>query len=327
MRFKQHFSYKFIIASLFLFLCTAQARDVFSPEISSNTQEISILIPVHYAQAKTLENFIADPKLNLLSENGRIKADERTNSLWIQDDSDHLKKIKTIIQELDIPLKQILIKAKIVNVDDKSLKSLGIDFSTHASNDNNTELMLDLPAESGINHATIPIANLGDGTILDLQLSALEQEGHAQIISSPELMTMNKQSATIESGEDIPYQEQTRNGGTSVMFKKALLKLKVTPEILPNKKILLQLVVNQDKVSSLLIQGSPAIRTQQLQTQVLVDNKHTIVLGGIYEQMDNQSDNTIPFFGKLPIIGSLFHDQNKQHERKELLIFVTPEII
>jgi len=330
MAFKPHFNCKFIIAS-FLSLCflhPAYARDIFSPNDTSSVHLTSALVPIHYAKAKTLEKFIADPKLKLLSSNGHVKSDDRTNSLWIQDDFSHLQEIKTIIKQLDTPLKQILIKARIVNVDDQSLQSLGIDFSTRTTdNSSNTSLKMDLPASSGIDHARIPIANLGDGSILDLQLSALEQEGHAQIISMPELMTTNKQSATIQSGEEIPYQEQTRNGGTSVTFKKALLKLKVTPEILPNKKILLHLTVNQDKISSLNVQGAPAIRTQQLQTQVLLANKHTIVLGGIYEQINNQSESGIPLLRKIPILGALFREQNKKHERKELLIFVTPQII
>lgn len=187
---------------------------------------------------------------------------------------------------------------------------------------------MDFPrVETGVGIADVPIAQLGDGNRLDLELSALQNEGHATIISSPELLTNNQEAAEISSGEEIPYQEKTGEGNTSVAFKKAALQLRVTPQRLDTNKILLDLELNQDKISSLSVNGVPAINTQQIKTLVSVRNGHTIVLGGINESINTEQALSIPGFSKIPLLGALFRQHQKEVENKTLLIFITPEIM
>jgi type IV pilus assembly protein PilQ len=162
---------------------------------------------------------------------------------------------------------------------------------------------------------------------LDLELSALESAGEAQIIASPRLLTMDRTPAVIEAGSEIPYQERSSRDSTSITFKKAVLSLKVTPQIMDNHHILLKLQVNQDKPSALQVQNAPAIDTRSLQTQVIVDSGETVVLGGIYTRSHQKSLQRIPFLGQIPIIGAIFTRRVKHDETKELLIFVTPHIL
>ena len=173
----------------------------------------------------------------------------------------------------------------------------------------------------------IALAKLGNGILLDLELSALESEGKGEIIANPRLMTINQQAALIESGEEIPYQEATANGATTVTFKKAVLSLKVTPQITPDRKILMDLHINQDIPSVKVFNGVPSILTKEIQTSVLVDNGQTIVLGGIYKQDKNNTLNRVPFLGGLPIVGGLFSKRTTTVGNEELLIFITPRII
>ncbi len=179
-----------------------------------------------------------------------------------------------------------------------------------------------VPASVGI-----ALARLSDNILLDLELSALESEGRAEVIASPRLITTNQQPAVIESGQEIPYQEATSSGATAVAFKKAVLSLKVTPQITPDSKILMDLQVNQDTPSSERYNGVPAIFTKEIQTNVLVNNGQTIVLGGIYQQDKNQAIRRIPFFGELPVVGVLFSNRQIRLRNEELLIFITPKII
>ena len=160
-----------------------------------------------------------------------------------------------------------------------------------------------------------------------MELAALESEGHGKVISRPKLITLDHEPAYIDSGEDIPYQERTAEGNTNVAFKRAALSLRVTPEIIVNNKILLHINVNQDKVSALTIQGVPAIDTQEIKTQALVNSKQTVVLGGIYEQTKNAITTRVPILSSIPLLGLLFRHKQITTERKELLIFITPQIM
>lgn len=227
------------------------------------------------------------------------------------------------------PAATVLIKARLVSVDRHYLQSLGVIFATQ-----NTQIQtgggfnMDVPTvETGVGVASIPIANLGNDSSLDLELSALQNEGHATIISSPELLTNDHEAAEISSGEEIPYQEKTGEGNTSVAFKKAVLQLKVTPTILNPKKVILDIEVDQDKISSLSVNGVPAIDTQQIKTLVSVHNTQTIVLGGINEAINTDETLSVPGLGRLPVIGILFHQHQKEVENKTLLIFITPQIM
>jgi len=289
-------------------------------------------IAVHYAKAANLSALLQSKSDSLLSARGSVAVDERTNQLWIKDTAERLIKIRQFLQGVDILAKQVQIAARIVNVDESSVEELGLKFSTSSSSNGLAggahQLHMDMPlAVNNVGHFTMAIAKLGEGTLLDLEISALEREGRARIISSPQLITANRQPAAIESGQEIPYQEKTSSGATSTIFKKAVLSLKVTPEITPENKILLSLIVNQDKVDMLTVNGVPAINTQQVQSQILLNNGETIVLGGIYEQTHSSVVERIPFWGTIPVLGKLFSNKETRVERKELLVFVTPTLI
>lgn len=287
------------------------------------------VLAIHYANANDLAKFIGNQKLHILSERGSVHADTRTNSIWIKDMPAIVKSVKQLIRSLDIPVKQVLIKARIVDVDDQYTQSLGVLFKAHAQQTNNpNQMIMDLPSGAqGLGGMTLPIIKLSDTILLDLQLKALEQAGHAKIISSPQLMASNRSSAEIEAGEEVPFQQQNNNGGTSVAFKKAVLRLKVTPEIMPHQQLLLHLTVNQDKISTLQINGVPAINTRKIVTQVLVHNQQTFVIGGIFESAQSQQQQGVPGLQRIPLLGALFREKQRLHQRKQLLIFVTPIII
>ena len=173
----------------------------------------------------------------------------------------------------------------------------------------------------------VSLIKLANGKSLAVELAALEKSGHGELISSPSLLTLNQQTASIESGEEIPYQETSGSGATSVTFKKAVLSLKVTPQVMPGNQVMLQLQVNQDKPNKRMVLGVPSISTRQMNTNILVKNGETVVLGGIYESNHEREEQEIPFLGKIPLVGWLFQQQNILNNKRELLIFVTPRVI
>ena len=275
-------------------------------------------------------------------------------TLWIQDTGTKIEEVRNLLKQLDIPVKQVLIEARIVDVTKDFSEDLGIRWGvskpTHLSGTLNGANQLQLPPGLA-NPAKVPVAQrlnldlaalpavgtpasvgialarLGDNILLDLELSALESEGRAELISSPRLITTNQQAAAIESGQEIPYQEATSSGATAVAFKKTVLSLKVTPQITPDNKILMDLQINQDTPSAERFNGVPAIITKEIQTNVLVNNGQTIFLGGIYKQDKNKVIRRIPFFDSLPVIGPLFGNKKITLNDEELLIFITPRII
>ena len=313
----------------------------------------SELLQINYAKAADLAILIKDKQNSLLSERGKVSVDARTNTIWIQDTGTKIEEVRDLINQLDIPVKQVLIEARIVEVSKDFSQDIGIRWgisrpptlSGTLAGANQMQqgvapanvtpltdrLNLDLVAAPA-NLATpatlgIALAKINDNILLDLELSALESEGRAELISSPRLITINQQSALIESGQEIPYQEATSSGATAVAFKKAVLSLKVTPQITPDGKILMDLQINQDTASPQTFNGVPAILTKEIQTNVLVNNGQTIVLGGIYTQDKTKTINRIPFFGELPVVGVLFRNKQIGIKNDELLIFITPKII
>jgi type IV pilus assembly protein PilQ len=192
-------------------------------------------------------------------------------------------------------------------------------------------LNVNLPIADAAGSIAIQVANLADGNILDLQLSALESESKAEIIASPRITTANQQTAYIEQGTEIPYTESSSSGATSISFKKAVLALEVTPQITPDNKVVLDLVINQDTVGSIVTTSdgseSVSIDTQEISTQVLVDNGETVVLGGIYQQTMNSTVKKVPLLGDIPFLGALFRSTSEDTSKDELLIFVTPRIV
>lgn len=259
----------------------------------------------------------------LLSKDGRVVVDQRTNILWILDRQKNIRAIANLVKSLDVSVPQVMINARLVSVDTEYLRELGVQFGTVTK----AEGVLSGGNQMQAGQFNLAIAHLGSGVTLDMRLSALENKGVANIISQPRLITLNRQTAHIQSGEEIPYQEKTGQGDTSVAFKKAVLGLKVTPAIVAHNKLLLSIVVNQDKVSNLTVDGVPAISTREIKTQVLVRNRRTIVLGGIFERQKSKRVVRIPFLGSLPILGMLFRHDEIDNSKRELLIFITPQII
>lgn len=320
----------------------------------------SDLIQINYAKAADIALLIKDKQNSLLSPRGKISVDARTNTLWIQDTGLKIEEVRDLIKQLDIAVKQVQIEARIVEVNKDFSQDLGIKWGiskpSHLSGTLNganqlaqgippafiesapprqllpysDRLNLDLvAAPTGATPASlgIALAKLGDGILLDLELSALESQGQAELISSPSLITTNQQAAVIQSGKEIPYQESTSSGATAVAFKKAVLSLKVIPQITPDGKILMDLQINQDSDSGERVNNVPIILTKQIQTNVLVNNGQTIVLGGIYKQDKTKAVKRIPFLGELPVVGILFSNKQVNIRNEELLIFITPRII
>lgn len=306
---------------------------------------------VQYADAEELSKIIRNPDNLLLSERGSINADKRTHSLWIQDTPYRMKAIAAMIKNWDVPVRQVIIEARIVILNRNYEKDLGVRFGLSKENhfsgtleganalaadtppssiSVDQRLNVDLPAVSTSGTPSsigLALAKLAPGILLDLELSALESEGEGKIISSPRLLTSDQESASIESGEEIPYQESTSSGATAVSFKKAVLSLKVTPKITPNHKVMMDLTVNQDTPSGITVNGVPEILTKEIKTHVLVDDGQTLVLGGIYRQDKIHSIKRVPFLGNLPWIGSLFRQKTDKINHEELLIFITPKIV
>ncbi|WP_366856764.1 type IV pilus secretin PilQ [Methylophaga sp.] len=292
-----------------------------------------------------------------LSERGSVVVDQRTNSLLLRDTASNLADVRKLIEKLDIPVRQVLIESRIVIANNDFTKELGVRFGSSAESGtlgagtsgtleglqvpaNNLDavvptnqaglrgqdLNVNLPVANPAGTIALALAKLPLGAVLELELSAMQEEGKGEIISTPRVITSNQKQATIEQGTEIPYQEASSSGATSVSFKEALLKLDVTPQITPDDRIVMDLEVNKDEVGQTFL-GVPSIDTRSVKTQVLVDNGETVVLGGIYEQTSTQSSTRVPFFGDLPYVGFLFKTNLNEDRQRELLVFVTPKII
>jgi type IV pilus assembly protein PilQ len=314
----------------------------------------SEIIEVNFAKAADLMTIITAESGDdgFLSERGSAIVDDRTNSLLLKDTAENLRQVKNLVEKLDIPVRQVLIESRIVIANNDFTKELGVRFGASGSSETggigfsgsssdlsigadgdsvtpNADLSdsfnVDLPVTGGATLG-LALAKLPLNAVLELELSAMQQEGNGEIISTPRVVTSNQQTATIEQGTEIPYQEASSSGATSVSFKEALLKLEVTPQITPDDQVVMDLAVSKDDVGT-IFNGVPSIDTNAVQTQVLVDNGETVVLGGVYEQNKINSVSRVPFFGDLPYVGFLFKNKTKQDDKSELLIFVTPKII
>ncbi|MDX2367960.1 MAG: type IV pilus secretin PilQ family protein [Colwellia sp.] len=328
------------------------AREAKNLQAQQQVEELAPLyseyVQINYAKANELADLIKNEGTSILSPRGSVSVDERTNTLLIRDTTKIIEDIKRMVNILDIPVRQVIIEARMVTVKDNINEELGIrwgitdtdgEFATSGSltgsNSANTgvapaladRLNVNLPVASPAGALAFQVARLSDGTILDLELSAMEKENKGEIIASPRITTANQKEAYIEQGVEIPYQEAASSGATSTQFKKAVLSLTVTPHITPDNKIILDLVVTQDTVSDVTSGQAPAIDTQRIGTQVLVNNGETIVLGGIYQQSIISSVSKVPVLGDIPYFGWLFRNTSEFNEKKELLIFVTPRIV
>ncbi len=276
-------------------------------------------IPLKYRSPADLITLIKRPGLNLLSKKGHIYADMTSQKLWLHDDREHTRKIMTLVATEDQPPKQILIRARIVSLDNNASRILGLLFHPHNQEGTFATLTKRFPSW--------PIASLNRSILLDTTLDALEQTGRAQILSKPELVVLNKKRAIIESGQAIPYPTSTTNGVTSMHFKKATLSLSVTPTIHSNHRLTLNIVITQDAVGDLNVRGMPGLRTQSLQTRVLLQDQQTLMLGGIIESHRHIKHTRIPLLNQVPLIGKLFEHRYIEIQRRELFIFITPKIL
>lgn len=323
---------------------------------------VSEFVRIRYANASDLVQLFAagsEDGGNLTSPRGSVVVDERTNSLIITDTAAKLAEIRELIELVDIPVRQVMIEARIVIAQSDASKNLGIEWGGGYSNrgedsvtsiSGDTTNVVDL-TESAIN-GTDPSLSYPGALLVDLgvasnsgfaigyaasdlfltaELSALEAEGEGEVVSQPKVITGDKQNAVIKSGTEIPYQEASASGETTTSFKDAVLQLDVTPNITPDDRILLTLQVNQDSVGELVPSGRggfiPSIDTTQLDTQVLVGNGETVVLGGIFKTEDIESINKVPYFGDIPYVGAFFRSESTSHKKTETLIFITPRIL
>ena len=345
-------------------LLVAPAAEIASQEKLQleNKQKVADLSPlvteyvqINYAKAPDMAKLLADDKTRLLSPRGAVSVDERTNTLLVKDTADVIDHIKDMVKVLDVAVKQVVIEARMVTVTDGVEDALGIrwgvtDINTNGSTSGSIE-GLDTAATGetpaiddrlNVNLAAAPssgtaasiafqVAKLADGSLLDLELSALENENKAEIISSPRVTTANQKEALIEQGYEIPYNESSSSGATTISFKKAVLSLKVTPQITPDNNVILDLHVTQDDIYQDVNTGNggtaKALSTQAITTQVLVKNGETLVLGGIYNRSIKKTVNKIPVLGDIPGVGVLFRNTVNSNTKKELLIFVTPKIV
>jgi type IV pilus assembly protein PilQ len=332
------------------------ARETQALQSKQQVQKLAELksanMSVNYARADELAEILKSSEGGILSSRGAVSVDNRTNTLLIRDTQESIDEARSVITALDIPVKQVLIESRMVTVRDNVDEQLGVRWGFTGNTSDGAvsgsltgadianggtvpgeitdRLNVNLPVANAAGRIGFQIASLLDGNILDLELSALESENKGEIIASPRITVANQQEAYIEQGTEIPFVQSTSSGATSVEFKKAVLSLRVTPHITPDNRIILNLVVTQDtRGDTVSTSTGPAVAidTQEISTQVLVENGETIVLGGIFQQISTNDVTKVPLLGDLPLIGKLFSTTGKREEKRELLIFVTPKII
>lgn len=309
---------------------------------------------INYAEAKDILTLIThkgdgERAASILSERGTASLDSRTNTLIIKDIQPVIDEIMALTTRLDVPVQQVMIEARIVSANDGFSRELGVSFGVLSNSEHlqiggshttlwdmrrsgnlaNTitrpnNLSVNLGAANPAGRIAFGLINLPD-VLLDLELSAMQADRRGEVISTPKVLTADKQTARISSGMQIAYQEETSSGATNVVFKEAALVLEATPTITPDGKITLKLSVkNGTPVTNL---GVIAIQEDSLETNVIVDDGQTVVLGGIYRQTNNKGVTKVPFFGDLPVVGRLFRQENRTDNKEELLIFVTPKLV
>ena len=318
---------------------------------------ISQIIEIKYARATDLAALLKDGENTLLSNRGQVSVDERTNTLLLQDIETKLNEIRALVERLDAPVKQVLIESRIVVANDDFGRDLGARFGVFNVDDKNLAngkttdviganldaleplssgeaiplkdtLNVDLPVPEShrAGQFALSFIKIPFGFAVNMELSAAQAESRAEVMSNPRVITANQSTARIETGSEIPYVSQTSSGATDVEFKKAVLSLEVTPQITPDNRVSMMVSVTNDSIGD-IFQGVPSINTNEVTSNVLVNNGQTIVLGGIYTEGSTSSISKVPFFGDLPIAGKLFRNESKSNNKKELLIFMTPKII
>ena len=330
------------------------ARERLELETSKQIAELAPvrldIVQVNYAKAADIVALIqADEEL--ISSRGFVSSDARTNTISVRETSDKLEQIRRLVSTWDVPVRQVLIEARIVRAQTDLAEELGVQWglgygdevnsgngnfvvggdqgSVTSINNSGVGFPAGLNVDLGVtraNSSSIALGYIGTDFLVDLELSAFESDGEAEIVAQPKVVTADRQTAKIKSGEEIPYQEASSSGATSVSFKEAALSLEVTPQITPDDKIIMDLTVNQDSRGQETA-GVPSINTNEVTTQVLVQNGETVVLGGIFQSETATTITKTPFLGDIPYLGRLFTKTTKIDERSELLIFITPKIL
>ncbi|OCG02354.1 hypothetical protein A9G12_11520 [Gilliamella sp. wkB112] len=290
----------------------------------------SLLLTVNNIDLTTLQETIQQQ--GLLSERGKAVIDKRTNSLIITDLTQQFDGIKKLVKVMDKPMPQVHISAHIVTMSDESMSELGIKwgYSGHSS-----QLLDKFDVGLGVPNPTTTVGfNLAklSTSLLNLELSALESENQLEIIASPNLLTANQNMASIKQGTEIPYEVSSgSNGATSIEFKQAVLGLEVTPKILSDKQMILDLYITQNTTGRSIKRSDGgealAIDTQEIKTQVQVKSGETVVLGGIFQQIKSKGNSNVPGMSEVPIIGNLFKNSSKRLQKRELVIFITPQLV
>jgi len=308
-------------------------------------------VQVNYAKAVDVAAILKSESGGLLTERGNVTIDDRTNTLLVNDTAEVLGKVRSLVTRLDVPVRQVLIESRIVIATDDFNREFGTRFGiTRNTTENDGEgfatsgtssaansivtggtlgadrFNVNLPVINKTGSIGLAFATLPFGTLLELELSAMQAEGRGEVISTPRVITANQHEAYIEQGVEIPFAQESGNGGTTTSFRKAVLALKVRPQITPDERIIIDLTVNKDTVGE-VFDGIPSIDTREVNTQVLVSNGETVVLGGIYEQSVLEQREQVPFFGDLPLVGKLFQRNIGEDDKTELLVFVTPKIV
>ena len=324
----------------------------------------SEIIQVNYAKATEMAALLKAGNKNLLSVRGQVSTDDRTNTLLVLETRERLAEIRNLVARLDVPVRQVLIESRIVIANNDFSKSLGARFgvsqtgydsrgnmlTTTGGADGTDEVIGNSIATPGA--VTFPVTNtdrfnvnlpvagqagraafaiLADNFLIDLELSALQAEGRGEVLSTPRVVTANSKQASIRQGVEIPYQQASSSGATTVAFKEAVLSLTVTPQITPDDRIAMDLQVKNDARGQDVNSGTggtiPSIDKREVNTQVLVQNGETVVLGGVYQQTQSSSVTKVPLLGDVPILGYLFRTNSTVNNKRELLIFVTPKIL
>jgi len=317
-------------------------------------------IQINYAKAQEIAQLLKSGESQLLTPGrGNVMVDERTNTLVVRDTATQLENIRRLVARLDVPVRQVMIESRIVIANNDFARDLGVRFGYSRTSinvnkgklgeasgalegnldaDGNFEylgttvdgtipLLVDLPAATPAGAANFLLGKVGS-YLLQLELSAMQREGRGEIISSPRVITSDNEKATIKVGQEIPYQESSASGRTTVAFKEAVLQLEVTPQITPDGRVIMSLNVKKDNPDfTREVLGVPPVDTRSVETNVLVDNGETVVLGGVYERTKEFNKEQVPWLGDLPVIGNLFKTTNRRDNNTELLIFVTPKIL
>lgn len=317
---------------------------------------ITEYIPVNYAKANDMLTLIqsdAGGDNSAISARGHASVDTRTNTFIVRETPSRVAEIRNLIESLDVPVRQVSVESRIVIATDEFSKELGARFGVTAFGNKaaiaggltSTDSMINdlagggnvgIPAVSDRLNVNMPVINnqagrfafslLSGDYLLDLELSALQAENKGEIISTPRVVTADKKKALIEQGVEIPYLEASSSGAATVSFKKAVLSLEVTPQVTPDEHVIMDLKVNQDTVGT-VFSGVPSINTREVNTQVLVDNGQTVVLGGVHEEVNQANVSKVPVLGDIPVLGRLFRTDVDSDQKRELLIFVTPKIM